>query len=123
MAETNKTAISEVPKPAVPTVGYFLNLDVYPNDEKSVVLDATYFESPEDFRSGKVKYRNFVIKRKEAEKIARQIADILSAPDTKTTWDNIAAADAANHHDPELTDEEYDEIMTHDRERNEPTGQ
>jgi hypothetical protein len=97
MVDANKAEISEVSKPEIPTVGYFMNVDVYPNDEKTVVFEAMYFESPEHFKSGNLKTRSFVVKREEAEKIARQITGILAAPDSKTAWDNIAAADAARH--------------------------
>lgn len=69
--------------------GYIIGGDVYPHDEGHVEFDLAYYEDDEAVSNHRHTFRKFIVQKNDAQSIAKQIIDILAAPDTETAWDHV----------------------------------
>jgi hypothetical protein len=69
--------------------GYIIGGDVYPYDEGHVEFHLMYCEDEDAVMNHKATFKRFVVRKNDAQTIAKQIIDILAAPDTETAWEHV----------------------------------
>jgi hypothetical protein len=77
-------------KPVVPSDGYIILSEAYPEDDEVIAIHLMYYESEADIAAKAHKNRRFFIKKDNAMLLAKGIIDILNAASTQEAWENIA---------------------------------
>jgi hypothetical protein len=69
--------------------GYILSAEAYPCDDQFVAFDLVYSESAEELNSNRYRMRRFHVRKDIAQALAKNITDILAAPDPETAWESV----------------------------------
>jgi hypothetical protein len=87
---TNGNHQTEPQKPVVPSDGYIIMSEAYPEDDEFIAIHLMYYESETDIEAKAHKNRRFLVKKDDAMLLAKGIIDILNAASTQEAWENIA---------------------------------